>query len=275
MTTSNLYHYKELNVNGSYKTPQTINIVKIGISNCDLSFIFPFLTDKAFIESFKASYDFINIPSMTILLMDELLTKHKLESLKVQFYLLVCAIQKEYLHYYEDQIDVNDSLSLDFQNMNPEVDKLLEVIHDYLKDENSVQSISIKLQERVSFNNLFVIRDILNAVKENYKITLDNFEIRKNEILENYTKQKLNMLHEKFKYDVIVGLCNYLYGGNISKSKVSNESLRFVGSILHLSQVNINAKSPEIIFTDLKNLVSLSDISNLRNYLKRPERYFI
>jgi hypothetical protein len=275
MTTSNLYHYKELNVNGSYKTPQTINIVNIGISNCDLSFIFPFLTDKAFIETFKANYDFITIPNKIILLIDELLTTHKLESLKIEFYLLVCAIQKEYLHYYEDQIDVNDSLSLDFQNMNPEVDKLLEVIHDYLKDENSVQSISIKLQESVSFNNLFVIRDILNAVKENYKITLDNFEIRKNEILENYTKQKLNMLHEKFKYDIIVGLCNYLHRGNISKSKISNESLRFVGSILHLSQVNINAKSPEIIFTDLKNLVSLSDISNLRNYLKRPERYFI
>jgi hypothetical protein len=245
------------------------------IQNCDLSFITPFFDNSSFLENFKNNYSSIAILENITLLIDELLKNNSLEEKKLDFYVLVCSIQKKYVKYFETPFDKEDEMSADFQNLHNEVSVLLDILYTYLQDANSIQKISFKSSTSVVFKNLFIIRDVLNALINNYDLTLDNFKQKKREILEDYTRIDLSKLGEKFKFETIQGLHNFISRGDLPNTKIVNNDLRFVGSILNLSQISINAKSHEIIFTDLKNLVSLTDISNLRNYLDRTGRYTI
>ena len=185
----------------------------------------------------------------------------------------MCAIQKEYINHYETPFDNNDRMNIDFQNLHKDVLMLLKILRSYLLDVNNIQAISIKTDSNTTFNNIFFIRDIMDSLIAKYGLTLENFEGKKQIILDNYHPRKFSLLDEYFKYETILGLYNFITREKSSNPKISNNDLRFVGSILHLSQISINAKSHEIILTDLKNLVSISDINNLNNYLKRPDRY--
>lgn len=273
MTNSNRYIYKELDINGSYNITQNERLRSYDIQNSDLSFITPFFNNSSFLVSFKSDYCSISILNKTTVLIDNLLKRYHLEDKKLEFYVLVCSIQKEYIKYFETPFDTKDEMSADFQNLHNEVSELLDVLYTYLLDANSIEKISFKSNTSVGFKNLFIIRDVSNALIKLYGLTLDNFKQKKQEILDDYTTYNLSKLDEKFKFETILELHDFIIKGKPSNAKISNNDLRFVGSILHLSQISINSKSHEIILTDLKNLVSLSDINNLRNYLKRPDRY--
>lgn len=276
MTNSITYFYKELNINGSYQLPQNERLISsYNIENSDLSFIIPFFYNPSFIENFKNKYSSISILNKTTLLIDDLLKRYDLEDKKLDFYVLVCAIQKEYVKYFETPFDTKDEMSADFQGLQKEYSELLDLLHAYLQDANSIQKISFKSSTSVVFKNLFIIRDVFNVLVNNYDLTLDNFKQKKREILEDYTRIDLSKIGEKFKFETIQGLLNLITREKPSNLNFRNEDLRFVGSVLHLSQVSVSARSTEIILTDLKNLVSHSDISNLRNYLDRIGRYTI
>lgn len=276
MTNSHTYFYKELNINGSYQLPQNERLISsFNIENSDLSFIIPFFHNPSFIENFKNKYSSISILNKTTLLIDDLLKRYHLEDKKLDFYVLVSAIQKEYINLYETPFDKKDSMNIDFQNLHKDVSMLLKIIRTYLLDANNIQAISIKTDSNTTFKNVFFIRDIMDALISKYGLTLENFELKKQLILDNYHPQKFSLLDEYFKYETILALHNFITREKPSNVNIRNKDLRFAGSILHLSQVCINAKVPEIIFTDLKNLVSHSDISNLRNYLDRIGRYTI
>lgn len=273
MTNSSTYFYKELNINGSYQTLQNESLRPYDIQNSDLSFITPFFNNPSFLEIFKINYSSIAISNRTSVLIDYLLKRYHLEDKKLDFYVLVCSIQKEYINLYETPFDNSDRMNIDFQNLYKDVTMLLKIIRTYLLDANNIQAISIKTDSNTTFKNMFFIRDIMDALIFKYGLTLENFEVKKQLILDNYHPQKFSLLDEYFKYETILGLYDFIIREKQSNAKISNRDLRFVGSILHLSQISINAKSHEIILTDLKNLVSISDINNLRNYLKRPNRY--
>jgi hypothetical protein len=273
MTNSNTYFYKELNINGGYKIPRTESLRSYDIQNSDLSFIIPFFNNSTFIENFKINHSSIAISNLTTVLIDDLLNHYHLEDKQLDFYVLVCAIQKEYINIYETPFDNRDRMNIDFQNLYKEVAMLLKIIRSYLLDANNIQAVSIKTDSNTTFKNMFFIRDIMDALIFKYGLTLENFEVKKKLILDNYHPQKFSLLDEYFKYETILGLYDFIIKEKQSNAKISNRDLRFVGSILHLSQISINAKSHEIILTDIKNLVSTSDINNLNNYLKRPERY--
>lgn len=273
MIDSKTYIYKELNINGSYEISQNDRLRSYDIQNSDLNFITPFFNNSSFLVSFKSNYSSISILNKTTELIDNLLKCYHLEDKKLGFYVLVCSIQNEYIKYFEIPFDTKDEMSADFQNLHNEVSELLDILYTYLRDANSIQKISFKSNTSVAFKNLFIIRDVSNALIKLYGLTLDNFKQKKQEILDDYTTYNLSKLDEKFKFETILGLHDFIIREKPSNTKISNKNLRFVGSILHLSQISINAKSHEIILTDLKNLVSPSDINNLRNYLKRPDRY--
>ncbi len=273
MTNSNTYIYKELDINGSYQTPQNRGLSNYEIENSDLSFIVPFFNNPSFLEIFKNSHSSIAILDKTTILIDDLLKRYHLDVKRLDFYILVCAIQKEYINHYETPFDNNDRMNIDFQNLHKDVLMLLKILRSYLLDVNNIQAISIKTDSNTTFNNIFFIRDIMDSLIAKYGLTLENFEGKKQIILDNYHPRKFSLLDEYFKYETILGLYNFITREKSSNPKISNNDLRFVGSILHLSQISINAKSHEIILTDLKNLVSISDINNLNNYLKRPDRY--
>lgn len=275
MTNSNTYFYKELNINGSYQTPRTESLRSYDIQNSDLSFIIPFFNNSTFIENFKNNYSSISILNKTTVLIDDLLKHYHLEDKKLDFYVLVCAIQKEFINLNETPFDKKDSMNIDFQNLRKDVSMLLKIIRTYLLDANNVQAISIKTDSNTTFKNMFFIRDIMDALISKYGLTLENFELKKQLILDNYHPQKFSLLDEYFKYETILGLHNFITREKPSNVNFRNEDLRFVGFVLHLSQVSVSARSTEIILTDLKNLVSLTDISNLRNYLDRTGRYTI
>ena len=276
MTNSNTYFYKELNINGSYQLPQNERLISLfNIENSDLSFIIPFFHNPSFFENFKNNYSSISILNKTTVLIDDLLKRYHLEDKKLDFYVLVCAIQKEYINLYETPFDKNDSMNVDFQNLHKDVSMLLKIIRTYLLDANNVQAISIKTDSNTTFKNMFFIRDIMDALILKYGLTLENFEHKKQLILDNYHPRNFSLLDEYFKYETILALHNFKTREKPSNVNIRNEDLRFAGSILVLSQISINASSHEIILTDLKNLVSLTDISNLRNYLDRTGRYTI
>jgi hypothetical protein len=275
MSDSNTYKYKVLNINGSYEIPQVQRLKTFEIHRCDLSFITPFFINPSYIENFKSNFSSITILENITVLIDELLKNNSLEEKKLDFYVLVCAIQKEYIKYFEMPFDTKDEMSADFQGLHKELSELLDLLHTYLQDANSIKKISFKSSTSVVFKNLFIIRDVLNTLLNNYDLTLDNFKQKKREILEDYTRNDLSKLGEKFKFETIQGLHNFITREKPSNVNFRNEDLRFVGSVLHLSQVSVSARSTEIILTDLKNLVSLTDISNLRNYLDRTGRYTI
>jgi hypothetical protein len=274
MTNSNTYIYKELNINGSYQLSQNERLISsYNIENSDLSFIIPFFHNPSFIENFKNNYSSISILNKTTVLIDDLLKRYHLEDKRLDFYVLVCAIQKEYINLYETPFDNRDRMNIDFQNLHKDVAMLLKIIRSYLLDTNNIQAVSIKTDSNTTFKNMFFIRDIMDALIFKYGLTLENFEVKKQLILDNYHPLKFSLLDEYFKYETILGLYDFIIREKHSNAKIRNRDLRFVGSILHLSQISINAKSHEIILTDLKNLVSTSDINNLNNYLKRPDRY--
>jgi hypothetical protein len=273
MTNSNTYFYKELNINGSYQTPRTESLRTYDIQNSDLSFIIPFFNNYTFLGNFKNNHSSIAISNLTTVLIDDLLKRYHLEDKRLDFYVLVCAIQKEYINLYETPFDNRDRMNIDFQNLHKDVAMLLKIIRSYLLDTNNIQAVSIKTDSNTTFKNMFFIRDIMDALIFKYGLTLENFEVKKQLILDNYHPQKFSLLDEYFKYETILGLYDFIIREKHSNAKIRNRDLRFVGSILHLSQISINAKSHEIILTDLKNLVSTSDINNLNNYLKRPDRY--
>lgn len=273
MTNLNTYIYKELDINGCYQTSQIRNLSNYDIENSDLSFIIPFFNNFSFIESFKKSHGSIAISNLITVLIDDLLKRYHLEDKRLDFYVLVCAIQKEYIKHYETPFDNKDRMNIDFQNLHKDVSMLLKIIRTYLLDPNNIQAISIKTDENTTFKNMFFIRDIMDSLISKYGLTLDNFEYKKQLILDNYHPRKFSLLDEYFKYETILGLYKFTIREKASNPKISNKDLRFVGSVLHLSQISINAGSCEIIFADLKNLVSTSDINNLNNYLKRPNRY--
>jgi hypothetical protein len=273
MTNSNTYFYKELNINGIYQTPRTESLRSYDIQDSDLSFITPFFDNSTFLENFKNNHSSIAISNLTTVLIDDLLKRYHLEDKRIDFYVLVCAIQKEYINLYETPFDNRDRMNIDFQNLYKDVAMLLKIIHTYLLDANNIQAISIKTDSNTTFKNMFFIRDIMDSLISKYGLTLENFEYKKQLILDNYHPQKLSLLDEYFKYKTILGLHNFIIREKPANPKISNKDLRFVGSVLHLSQINTSAQSHEIIFTDLKNLVSPSDINNLRLYLKRTDRY--
>lgn len=275
MSDSNTYKYKVLNINGSYEIAQGQRLRTFEIHRCDLSFITPFFINPSYIENFKSNFSYITILENITILIDELLKNNSLEEKKLDFYVLVCAIQKEYVKYFEMPFDTKDEMSADFQYMQKELSELLDLLHTYLQDANSIKKISFNSSTSVVFKNLFIIRDVLNTLVDNYDLTLDNFKQKKREILEDYTRNDLSKLGEKFKFETIQGLHNFISREDLSNTINRSEHLRFAGAVLALSQISINAKSHDIIYNDLKNLVSLTDISNLRNYLERTGRYTI
>ncbi|WP_434127579.1 hypothetical protein, partial [Enterococcus faecium] len=80
----------------------------------------------------KKSHGSIAISNLITVLIDDLLKRYHLEDKRLDFYVLVCAIQKEYIKHYETPFDNKDRMNIDFQNLHKDVSMILKIIRTYL-----------------------------------------------------------------------------------------------------------------------------------------------
>ncbi len=282
MEKSKDYKWKTLNLNKQYILQNDLESFLFQTENLKSPFFLTFLdtiehkNDYDLFKSFKNNYSTIQIPLSTKELIDKLLFENNIKNLNIEFYLLACVFQDKYVFSLEDLNELNQPLVKDFQNESKDLKILLDVINDTLKNGvKSISSISFKSKKTKTISNFFIVHDLLNLIIEGYGISLDNFEKRKTEMLENTNNLKFEFRDEYWKYIFAIGL--YLF---ISQDKTiintKNKNIKFVGQFLHIAQIPVNKANFEISNSNnLQDILTPDDIKYLTLFIKRPKSFFI
>lgn len=276
------YIWKTLNINKQYLPENDSKLSSFQTANLKSSFFYAFLdiiqhknTYNLF-EAFEKNYANIQIPLSTVKLIDNLLLENRIENLNKEFYLLACVFQDQYVLSLEDLNDLRQPLVKEFQDESKDLKILLDIIHDTLKNGvKSISSISFKSKKTKTISNFFIVHDLLNLIIESYGISLDNFEKRKTEILENTNNLKFELRDEYWKYVFAIGLYTFISQNKIVNG-TTNKDIKFVGQFLHIAQIPVNKANFEISNSNnLKDLLTSDDIKYLNIFINRPKSFFV
>lgn len=282
MEESKDYKWKTLNLNKQYLPQNDLEFFSIQTTNLKSSFFHTFLdiikhknTYNLF-KAFKDNYANVQIPLSTLKLIDNLLLENHIENLNKEFYLLACVFQDKYILSLENLNELRQPLVKEFQDESKDLKILLDVIHDALKNGvKSISSISFKSKKTKTISNFFIVHDLLNLIIDGYGISLDNFEKRKTEILENTNNLKFEFQDEYWKYIFAKGLYVFI-SQNIIVSGTTNKHIKFVGQFLHIAQIPVNKANFEISNSNnLKDLLAPNEIKYLNIFIKRSKSFFI
>jgi hypothetical protein len=277
------YNWKTLNLQKQYLSIKDVVSISFQTSNLKSSFFTPFLdtfeiskTPNIF-DPFLKDYNAIRIPLKTKKLLDDLLLKNNIGNFNNEFYFLSCIFQEVYVRSIEKSNDLRMPLVTDFQDESKDLNKLLNIIHDKLKNGNTaISAISFKSRETKTINNFFIIKDILNLIINGYGINLDNFEERKLQLLENTNNIKFDLRDELWKYNFSKALYDFISKRDVTTDKILNKHIRFVGQFLCISQIPVIKTSFEVSNTkDLDSILEQSDIKYLSKFIFRPKSFFL
>ena len=275
------YLWKELNIYGKYISISQADTISFSLDDINRSFVFSFYEEsfgwENYLEDFLSTHNEAMMPLKAKKLIDELLRLNNITGLNIEFYILACIFQKTYIHLKENPRNMSLPGMKDFQNESKELKILLQIIHDNLNNiPPKVASISFKGKKTETVKNFLIVNDILRFLAESYNLTLENFERRKKELLDNTNNVKFDSLDEFYKYYFSLSLNNYISNVISSDSKFSNEHLKFVLKFLHISQIPIKRN-----YFEVPNSLLLDDYSNsndlkyLHTFLSRSKSFFI
>ena len=276
------YKWKTLNLNKQYILQNDLESFSFQTENLKSSFFLTFLdtiehkNEYNLFKSFKNNYSTIQIPLSTKELIDKILFENNIKNLNIEFYLLACVFQDKYVFSLEDLNELSQPLVKDFQNESKDLKILLDIINDTLKNGvKSINSISFKSKKTKTISNFFIVHDLLHLIIEGYGISLDNFEKRKTEILENTNNLKFDCRDEYWKYLFAKGL--YLFiSQDRNISVTTNKNIKFVGQFLHVTQIPVNKVNFEIPNSNnLKDILTPDDVKYLSLFIKRSKSFFI
>ncbi len=281
MNESKTYLWKELNIGKKYTLISDVSPCTIPNTNIDNRFILSFYDISMgwdnFISDFLDNYEAITFPVTIKKLIDDLLEFQKIEDKNNEFYYLACIFQKVYISLKDSSRNVRYSDIKSFQDESIDLKLLLNILHDYLSNSPSkVKSISFKKNSPKRIENFFIINDILRILAEGYNLTLNNFENRKKELLNNTNNVKFDLLDEFYKYYFSLSLYKYISNEIAIDYKFLNAHLKFVTQFLHISQIPINKtyfEVPKSLMLD--DFCSPDDLKYLRSFISRPKSFFI
>ncbi|MCF6308657.1 MAG: hypothetical protein L3J09_12000 [Flavobacteriaceae bacterium] len=236
---------------------KAIEIVELNLFNHNL---------EEYFKYFSSKHNKTHFSSKKYQILEELLIKYSLEEKLCSMISFICSLNYTYTLFNGIKVDSAKLLG-DFQNEKKDLEILLDLIEDYLGDKNKkgIDSLLFKFNPTVTINNYFVIKQLLDAAIIGMEITKDNFQTRKKELLDNcgsfnYKKGRRYVLSTIIKpfYEYLTDL-----GSNQS------DALKFIGVILHLSDIRSNKNEPIELFDSLSDNLDDIEIKNLRIFFTR------
>jgi hypothetical protein len=277
MAEINTYYWKELpSLNREYIEANSGITSTIEIKDCVLTSIRPFFDDDRFISHFIENYQFFTISNSAKKLIDNLLVNYKIDIANSSFYLLSAIFQEKYISYYESPPNMAKPLYKDYQNERKDLEILLDILYIKLSQgsNNVIKSISFKTEKSITINNFFIVDEVLDTLIKSYDLKLENFEKRKQTLINKTNNIKLELFDEHQKWLLIKGLYNYI-SKDETTNKLLNKYIRFVGSFIHISQIPINKTHFEVISNEINTIISEEEIKYLNIFLKRPKSFFV
>jgi hypothetical protein len=228
------------------------------------------------ISDFLTDYTSIEVPKLYNRLLDELILKYNLTEQKSEFIAIVGFLKYAInLHNIDDtRKELEKGLFFDYQNEKCEWIKLLDFIKDYLHQSTrpDIDRITFKTDgKNLILKNFFVVKDFIDGVCSGYNITIDNYDVRRNEILNDLNSIKL----DKVSDFVIRKGAELLVDFFMSKDLRMNESLRFTGFLFRLSGVRTYKNEEVVVYKTLKDNLSDVNIKNLRLQIKRIPPFYV
>lgn len=255
---NNIYYYHKL-INDTYK-----------ISD-DNSLSFPLkeivLLKSSLWEEDKFNFEYFNLPSKIKNLFDDLIIEYKLLDLSEDLIKIVAITQNLYISNSQN-IEKIDTLSDNFINLEKDLSKLFDSIEKYLFSKSKTYLKSIRFntnKDGFTIDNFFIVSDIYEAIIDYYNFTEENFHTRKQEILNSHNTFQLKNNGKSTKTNIVRVLHDFLSERDFNQS----DSLRFIGTFLHLAQIQSNDDAFDIeIYDDIETNLKGIDIKDLRHYLK-------
>ena len=229
-----------------------IEIVEFNLFNHNL---------EEYFKSFSSKYNKTHFSSKKHQILEELLIQYSLEDKLCSMISFICSLNYTYTLFNDNKVD-SPKLLDDFQNEKKDLEILLDLIEDYLGDENKkgIDSLLFKFNPTVTINNYFVIKQLLDAAIIGMEITKDNFQTRKIELLDNCSSFNYKKRGDYVLSNIIKPFHEYLTDLDSNQSN----ALEFIGVILHLSDIRSNKKEPIELFDSLSDNLKYIDIKNLR-----------
>ena len=240
------------------------------------------LTEK--IAAFPQEYSILKMPVSIVSFVDKVLDKYNLGMMREEFLTSLCAVQYAFTFYKEWNTD--DQTHKDLEKERVEWTVLLNLIEKYLftedkkpfrsikfdfdKQEKSTSGNLIPATESVKFRNSFVVQDIFQALCTRFNLNKNNYHVRREELLaetNSFLFSKGDLLIRK---NMAETWRTYLWPNIISGK---NETNRFIGLFLNLSQVNYKRSVAEIdlnIQEDVDFNLKLVDHQYVDNLIERP-----
>lgn len=214
------------------------------------------------------TFSHFSIPSNILNLLKELIKIFNLEKFSPDIITLLAFLQNQYFEERE-HLSIISSMDDDFIHLSNNLSSLFNILQEFLFSENFNYLKSIYFKNKngnnLTVENFFIVQDIYTSVINFYGFTKENFLSKKLQILEEEgTVQYLNT-SESFKKQLINLLFSFLIDQDLKKS----DSLRFIGVLLHLAQIQSNNKYDVEIYDTLKENLDSIDLKNLNHYISR------
>lgn len=215
---------------------------------------------------FSNTYAKIRIPESHYTILQALLAKYGLCAKENQFLTLIGAAQKTFIQYFEG--NYKDDLFVDFEREYKETVILLDLLKKYLFEGDLKWLKTIKFDNidytpsttsenlvpessLITISNFFLVKDIYAAICDNWNLNKVNYWERRHVILEGVNNFKYKKIGLLFKKKLAKELYEFLYPDII---KHKNETYRFIGLFLMLSQINYKNISDDIELLEVENI---------------------
>lgn len=222
------------------------------------------------ISEFHLKYNSITIPVSYSELLTKLLNKHGLIEFKKEFLSIIGFINYTVKLYTPEKIKLQrqKDLMLEFINEKNEWIDLLDFIKVFIyqKNKNDITQLNIKAKDTsLRLTNFFVIKDTIENICIGLNISTKNYDVRRTEILNELNNLNFNNLSKFIIRRMLSLMHDFLQSNDLSAS----DSLRFIGFIFRLSNINTEKGERVEIFPELETTLSDINIKNLRHFLLR------
>ena len=222
------------------------------------------------ISEFHSKYNAISLPDWHLNLLSELLEKYQLNQFKEEFITIIGFLNYAIKLYTPDIIKSQKQRELfsEFQNEKEEWTKLLDFLYAYLQQNNKglIEHLAIKAgDDNLKLTNFFVIKDAIDSICSGLGITIESYELRRTEILND-----LNSLNFKNVSKFIIRRVLFLIHDFLQQNeKRVNSSMRFIGFLYRLADIKTEKDERIELYPDLQTNLDDINVNNLRLSLKR------
>ncbi|MFN4149909.1 MAG: hypothetical protein ACK4IX_03115 [Candidatus Sericytochromatia bacterium] len=218
---------------------------------------------------FYKTYSQTKIPKENNKLLISLLELYGIETHLDSYVTIGCALQ------YTHQINYNnemDSVTEDFNTTKRDYKNFLEVLEKYilLDNKKNAQSISFKFRNKThTISNTFILNDVYKALLNQYDINIENYQIRKEDILSKTNQIKVEKYDEKVKTDFAQLIYNNIKSPDLKQADV----VKFIGTFFTLFEVPTNNNFQRIeLYENINDFKESIDLKNFSHYITRPPK---